>query len=126
MFKRMLLLSVVAAFMMIMAACGSNNESANDGGVVETGAAATSEVVIKATNWKFDQAEYKIKKGEPTKITLESEEGPHGIGSNDMNFKLSNNDSKVLTFNNPGEYEIHCNIACGTGHSGMIAKIIVE
>lgn len=126
MLKNILSLSLVAAFIIIMAACGSNNNSAGDGGVEETSAAAAAEVVIKASNWKFDQSEYRVKKGEPTKITLESEEGSHGIASNDINFKISNNDSKVLTFNNPGEYEIHCNILCGSGHSGMIAKIIVE
>ncbi|MBW7474454.1 cupredoxin domain-containing protein [Paenibacillus oenotherae] len=122
----MLLLSVIAAFMIIMAACGSNSDSAANGGVEETGAAATSEVVIKASNWKFDQPEYRVKKGEPTKITLQSEEGSHGIASSDIDFKISGNDSKVLTFNNAGEFEIHCNVLCGTGHSQMIAKIIVE
>jgi len=131
MMKKALFLCMLAAFVMVIAACGSNNknndktpENASNG--VETTGSASQEVVIKASSWEFDKQEYTIKKGEPVKLTLESVNGIHGIEVSDLDVKLGSGDSKVITINDAGEYEFHCNIQCGTGHKKMVAKLVVE
>ncbi|MCQ6559619.1 cupredoxin domain-containing protein [Paenibacillus mendelii] len=132
MMKKALFMCMLAAFVMVIAACGSNNKN-NDkspenagNGVETTGSASSQEVVIKASSWKFDKQEYTIKKGEPVKLTLESVSGVHGIEVSDLDVKLGSGDSKVITINDAGEYEFHCNIQCGTGHKKMVAKLVVE
>lgn len=37
-----------------------------------------------------------------------------------------NNNSKVIVPEETGEFEVSCSIMCGSGHSQMISKIIVE
>ncbi|GGD48929.1 cupredoxin domain-containing protein [Paenibacillus nasutitermitis] len=126
--RKILLVSVVAALVMIMAACGSNNDksgNANNTPAENTGTAAANEIVIKASNWKFDQEVYTIKKGEATTISFKSD-GVHGVEIPDLQVKLTDGKSKDVTVNDAGEYELHCDIPCGTGHSKMIAKIKVE
>ncbi|UVI28712.1 cupredoxin domain-containing protein [Paenibacillus spongiae] len=130
MMKKALFICMLAALVMVVAACGSNNKNSDkspeqDAGVETTGS-ASQEVVIKASNWEFDKSEYVIKKGEPVKLTLESESGIHGIAISDLDVKLGNGDSKVITIDEAGEYEFRCNIQCGTGHSKMVAKLVVE
>lgn len=129
--KKALFICMLAALVMVIAACGSNSTNSDKspeqetGGVESTGS-ASQEVVIKATNWEFDKSEYVVKKGEPVKLTLESESGIHGIAISDLDVKLGNGDSTVITIDEAGEYEFRCNIQCGTGHSKMIAKLVVE
>ncbi|WP_219838588.1 cupredoxin domain-containing protein [Paenibacillus sp. R14(2021)] len=128
--KKMLLLAVMTvAAIFILAACGSksaDNNSITGAGVENTGTAASAKITIKAKRFEFDQPVYKIKKGEPTEITLVSEDGVHGVEIPDMNLKLDADKPKVLTFDNAGTYEFHCDIMCGSGHSQMVAKIEVE
>jgi cytochrome c oxidase subunit 2 len=128
MLKKLLLLSMVAAFVLIMAACGSNNTAStsdNGGDVQETGAAASQELVIKATDWQFDKTEYTIKKGEATNITVQTD-GIHGIEIPDLGVNIAAGKSQVVTFKDAGTYQFHCDVMCGTGHSKMIATIKVE
>ncbi|MFC5648139.1 cupredoxin domain-containing protein [Paenibacillus solisilvae] len=129
--KGLLLVFLLAATVLVLAACGSKNNdaapaSANNSGVEEPGTAASTELVIEASRFKFDQPVYKIKKGEATKITLDSSDGIHGISIPDLNVKLDAGKSEVVTINDAGEYEFQCNVMCGTGHSKMVAKIVVE
>ncbi|MBW7459118.1 cupredoxin domain-containing protein [Paenibacillus sepulcri] len=127
--KKLLLVSAVTVLVLIMAACGSNNSANNNapenGAATETSAAAANEVVIKASNWEFDKEVYTIKKGEATTITLDAD-GVHGIEIPALNVKLTNGKSQDVTIADAGEYELHCNIPCGNGHTQMVAKIKVE
>lgn len=111
----------------VLAACGGGqNESQGDSGITDTGVAET-ELVIKGSNFQFDQKEYRLKKGVPVKITYENEDGNHGVMIPVLGLSLDRkNNSKVVTPDKTGEFEISCSIMCGAGHSKMISKLIIE
>ncbi len=129
--KGLLIVFLLAASVLVLAACGSKNNDAatastTNGSIEEPGTAAAAELVIEASKFKFDQPVYKIKKGEATKITSNSTDGIHGISIPDLDVKVDSGESKVVTINDAGEYEFQCDVMCGTGHSKMVAKIVVE
>lgn len=103
-------------------ACAQKEETS---GAATASAPATGELKIVATNWKFDQTEYKVKKGETLTVKLESAEGAHAIKIDKIG-EIGTNKSKDITFDKAGTYEILCSIPCGTGHATMKAKLIVE
>ncbi|MCR8644916.1 cytochrome C oxidase subunit II [Paenibacillus sp. N1-5-1-14] len=117
------LLVASAAMLITLTACGA--ETANT--FAETKDPAKQELKIIATNFQFDQPEYRVKQGEPFTINFESKEGVHGVRIEgiDGSFNKSNN-TKTVVASKPGTYSIICNISCGTGHSKMTAKLIVE
>lgn len=116
-----LLMALVLVF--ALAACGKKTETA----ATDANATASQEITLQATNWKFDQPEYKVKKGEPLKINLDIKEGVHGVSIPDLKVSLDNNSkSKVVTPEKAGSYNIICSIPCGSGHSTMTAKLVVE
>lgn len=57
-------LAWLAACMLILvlAACGGTGQSAESNGESDSGATASEELVIKASNYEFDQPEYHLKK----------------------------------------------------------------
>ncbi|WP_442601170.1 cupredoxin domain-containing protein [Paenibacillus sp. KN14-4R] len=87
---------------------------------------AGSTLKIVASNFQFDQAEYKVKKGEKLKVVFSNKEGLHAIEIKNLNVKLDKeNPSQEVTFDKPGEYELHCALMCGVGHDKMISKLVV-
>lgn len=114
---------------LLLTACGANGNG-NSGSANNAAASnltADEEIVITATNYSFDQPEYRIKQGVPVKITFVNESGNHGILIPEMKLRLdAKNSSKVVLPEKAGTYEMTCAIMCGSGHSGMTAKIIVE
>ncbi|MNJ67801.1 Cytochrome C oxidase subunit II, periplasmic domain [compost metagenome] len=109
--------------LVVLAACGSSSS----GGAEDSNLTPESEIVIEATNFKFDQEEYRVKKDSPVKITFKNVEGNHGIIIPGLKLELKGkSQSKVVVPKEAGEYEIACSIMCGSGHSTMISKLIVE
>jgi cytochrome c oxidase subunit II len=110
--KKLLLLAIISMFTLGLAACGGSDSSKE------------ADVTIEATNWDFNQEEYHVKAGDVT-IALKNVSGHHGItiDNTDINIQGEGTDSANLK---PGEYIIRCSIACGTGHTQMTAKLIVE
>ncbi|MEO2204512.1 cytochrome C oxidase subunit II [Paenibacillus pabuli] len=114
---------------LVLAACGGGQQSADSGssGEPEADVTASEELVIKASNYEFDQPEYHLKKGVPVNIVYENVNGNHGILVPELNLQLdTKNSSKVITPDKVGEFEMSCSVFCGSGHSSMISKIIVE
>lgn len=127
--KKVLALIISCILLMTLSACGGDNSSSNssNSGVSDTGVAPSEEIVIKASNYAFDQKEYRIKQGETVKIVFENDEGNHGVMIPGLDLQLSKkNPSQVITADKPGEYEIVCSVMCGSGHSGMTSKLIIE
>lgn len=126
--KKSIALVVTCALLLVLAACGgAQNEAQDNTGVIDTGVAPEAELVIKGSNFKFDQDEYHLKKGVPVQISYENEEGNHGIMIPGLGVQLDrNNSSKVIVPEEAGEFEVSCSIMCGAGHGRMISKIIVE
>ncbi|WP_274649358.1 cupredoxin domain-containing protein [Paenibacillus humicola] len=125
--KNMTIIAALAVAAFALAACGADKSGTSPAsGVQNTGVAAADEVDIKASNWTYDQPVYHVKKGVATKLTLTSESGVHGVAIDELNVKLESGGSQVITVNDAGTYEIHCNVICGTGHADMKAKLVVE
>jgi cytochrome c oxidase subunit 2 len=88
---------------------------------------AGNSLKLVATNFKFDQAEYKVKAGETLKVSFTSKEGIHEAEVPQLGIKLSKQTpSQEVKFDKPGTYELHCALPCGPGHAEMKSKIIVE
>lgn len=127
----MMIIATLLALTLVLAACGGNNGEDSDGAAENTGGSEANMVAdnsldIEATNFKFDQKEYRVKAGEPVTINFKSSEGMHGIAIDEFDVDISGDGTAQFTPGDPGEYIIYCNIPCGQGHSDMKSTIIVE
>lgn len=126
--KATLLLSIV--LVILLTACSNNNNdvsASNSDNGTNTNIIPEDEIIITATNYDFDQKEYHLKKGVPVKIIFENESGNHGIVVPELKLQLnSKNSSQVIIPEETGTFEMTCSVMCGSGHSGMSAKVIVE
>lgn len=112
------------SLLFMLAACGgedstSGSENTSDG---ESSAANTVELV--ASNWEFEKDSYTVPAGEVT-FNLVNKEGYHGITIDGTDVAIDGEGSATATLE-PGEYKITCSIPCGTGHTEMSTKLIVE
>ncbi|WP_274364424.1 hypothetical protein [Paenibacillus thermotolerans] len=88
--------------------------------------AAANSVTITASNFQFDQEEYKVELGSKKTIRLVNEQGLHGIAIKELGVELQGAKlEQEVTFDKPGTYEIHCIVLCGPGHGDMVAKLTV-
>lgn len=124
--RKTLAFMIGLTFLFIISACNSNGSQASNN-TSESNVIPEAELVITATDYKFDQTEYHLKKDVPVKIIFKNEEGNHGLLIPGLKLQLDRqNDTKVITPTKSGKYEISCSIMCGTGHGTMISTIIVE
>jgi len=126
--KKWLILASVMCLAFVIAACGAGNSSNTpaDNTSAADPSEATSELVIQASNWKFDKDEYKIKAGETVNLKVDSIDGVHAIQILKTKYNVKNNQTLAVKFAEPGTYTIICSQPCGTGHSKMKATLIVE
>ncbi|NGM82964.1 cytochrome C oxidase subunit II [Paenibacillus sp. 7124] len=129
--KTALYLTSITLLLTLVSGCGkpSNGGNTADSGTGSTAvtASAQEEIVIKATNFRFDQKEYHLKKGIPVKITLENASGNHGILVPELELQLSGKHlSQVIVPEQAGTFKMTCSVFCGSGHSQMNADLIVE
>jgi cytochrome c oxidase subunit 2 len=118
-------LLTLAALVLGLAACGSGGDAVSSSSSAEP-VTPSQEVVIQATTWAFDQKEYIVPKDTPVKITLENTNGAHGIKVPRTDINLGpGRESTVVTLK-AGTYDFRCSIMCGSGHSKMVAKLIVQ
>jgi Heme/copper-type cytochrome/quinol oxidases, subunit 2 len=79
------------------------------------------------SDFTFGQPEYRVKQGDSVRLVLQNKSGVHGIEIAALGIKLEGDTlQQDVVFDQPGEYEIHCSIPCGIGHTDMKAKLIVE
>ncbi len=123
--KKMYISVLALALAVGLSACGGGNSGASDK-AVETNEASAASVAIEASNWEFDQEEYRVKAGEPVNFLLTNAEGVHGVDIEGLGIQLDADQEVQYTINEAGTYDIVCNIICGTGHSTMTAKLVVE
>lgn len=121
-----LLLSILC--LLILSACsGGNKASDTSDGAAENSITAEEELIITATNYSFDQKEYHLKKGVPVKVIFKNESGNHGILIPELELRLdAKTSSQVVVPEEAGTFEMTCALMCGSGHSTMSAKVIVE
>lgn len=137
--KKWLTFASMLALALVIAACGANSDNSktttgevNNASGNESSAsgnetsASGNEVVITATNWEFDQKEYRIKAGEPVDLTVKSTKGVHAVRILKTDYNIGNKETVSVQFDAPGTYDMICSVPCGTGHGMMKAKLIVE
>ncbi|MGG4107571.1 cupredoxin domain-containing protein [Paenibacillus lautus] len=123
--KKWMLIGLTLLLVVVLSACGgggsSSDESSSSGG-----SDGVKEIKVTASNFKFEPTEIKVKKGEKVKITLENQDGNHGLAIPDFNVDLQQPGSTEFTADQVGEHEFHCSVMCGAGHSDMKGTLIVE
>ena len=89
--------------------------------------------IIASDDFTFNQEEFTAKAGDTVIMKFSNKSGLHGIDiagltdNNGVEVKLNkDNPETEVTFNEPGEYIIECNIPCGQGHKTMHAKLIIS
>ncbi|MGG1551712.1 MULTISPECIES: cupredoxin domain-containing protein [Paenibacillus] len=93
----------------------------------EAAASKLPQLKIVASNWQFDNANYTVKSGETTKVSLSLKEGVHAVEIKGLDIHLDKeNPSKEVKFDKPGTYEIECVLPCGEGHATMKTKLVVQ
>ncbi|WP_373229081.1 cytochrome C oxidase subunit II [Cohnella sp.] len=125
MHKKFAYFLTTVALTLAISACGSGNEKESENSAASPAVSASQEVLIKASNWEFDQQVYTIPKDTPVKLILENLEGAHGFEVVGTDIKIRGNNSEIVTLA-AGTYEIKCNIMCGNGHSQMVTKLEVK
>lgn len=119
-------LLILGAAVFMLAACGGkdNGGSAAGDNPAHT-QTASQEIVIIASNWKFDKPEYIVPKDTPVKITLQLE-GGHGIKVEGTDIDLGPGNTSTVVTLKEGVYEFKCSIMCGRGHNDMVSKLVVQ
>lgn len=125
MMKSGLLNLTIVIFLIALTACGSK-DTQTTGSPSGSSDAPAQQLTLIATKFKFDQTEYRVKKGEPVKITLENKDGTHGVEIKEFHVSLTGGKSAVFTPDKAGKYDIVCSIFCGSGHANMKSTLIVE
>lgn len=127
--KKLFVLIMGIVLVIAIAACGNKDTKSAQSSTspAATTQAAGQQVLLKATNFKFDQSEYRVKKGEPVTITLDNAQGIHGASIKEFKINLDNS-NKTVTFtpDKAGSFPINCSIMCGSGHANMKSTLIVE
>lgn len=124
--KKSIAIAASSVLLLLVTACNTDNAGgANTTG--NNGITPEAELLIKASNYQFDQQEYHLKKDVPVKITFKNDSGYHGVLIPGLRVQLDQkNDSTVIVPTEAGEYEVACSIMCGSGHGSMVSTIIVE
>ncbi|MGF7032914.1 cytochrome c oxidase subunit 2 [Paenibacillus mucilaginosus] len=124
--KKLLTIAAAAGMLLVFSACGAK-PAATPEAAPEAAAGSGQQVKLIATNYAFDQKEYKVKAGEEVTFSLQNKQGLHAVAIKDLNVELSNQ-KKTVTIkpDKPGTYDILCSLPCGPGHAMMTAKLIVE
>ncbi|NRD78615.1 cupredoxin domain-containing protein [Bacillus sp. BRMEA1] len=141
------LLSALVLMAMMLSACGSTtNSSSNSASTTKktekTTLKATSQsktkavsnsstgkvvdIKVMAKDFEYDKKEIHVKQGDKVRITLQSDDGGHGLAIPAFNVDIQGNKSAEFIANKKGTFEYHCSVVCGSGHSQMTGKLIVE
>ena len=97
-----------------------------------------SEVYVNARQWMYEIKypdgrtainEIRVPAGKPVKFILSASDVIHGFYLPDFRVKMDAIPGRTTTLwvqpDRPGEYQIYCTVYCGTGHSNMLARLIV-
>jgi cytochrome c oxidase subunit 2 len=101
-------------------------------------AAGETEVHVNARQWMYEIKypdgrtainEIRVPAGKPVKFLLSASDVLHGFYLPDFRVKMDMIPGRVTTLwvqpDRPGSYQIYCTVYCGTGHSNMLARLIV-
>lgn len=97
-----------------------------------------TEVYVNARQWMYEIKypdgrtainEIRVPAGKPVKFILSASDVIHGFYLPDFREKMDAIPGRTTTLwlqpDRPGRYQIYCTVYCGTGHSNMMAQLIV-
>jgi cytochrome c oxidase subunit II len=100
--------------------------------------AGATEVHVNARQWLYEIKypdgrtainEIRVPVGKPVKFLLSASDVLHGFYLPDFRVKMDMIPGRVTILwvqpDRPGSYQIFCTVYCGTGHSNMLARLIV-
>lgn len=98
----------------------------------------STEVHVNARQWMYEIKyadgrkainEIRVPQGKPVKFILSASDVLHGFYLPDFRVKMDMIPGRLTTLmvqpDRAGEYQIFCTVYCGTGHSNMLARLIV-
>ncbi len=95
-----------------------------------TESTSIKEFTMTAKQWEFDPAIITVKKGDKVRIKVKSIDVTHGFALPDFSVNENLEPGKEITVefiaDKKGEFTFFCSVICGTGHSGMKGKLVVE
>ena len=91
---------------------------------------STKEFTVVAANFKYNQKELRVKKGDTVKITLDNSEGMHDLVIDEFGVKTSRiaaGKQETVSFvaNKAGSFEFYCSVG-NHRQMGMKGMLIVE
>jgi len=121
---------VTAAAASLALAIATCSAAAGAASAAEPPAAEPRTVTIVAKRFGFTPNEVTLKKGEPVKLQLRSEDVTHGLFVRPLGIDAVIEPGKPLELTitpaAPGRYIAICDHFCGSGHGGMKMAFIVE
>jgi len=102
-------------------------ENPNDEEVIEPEVSEENELVeisIDAKRFEYSPEVITVQEGDLVKLTINNQDTTHGINIPDLG--VSGRNTVEFTADEKGEFTFYCDNYCGSGHSGMSGKIIVE
>lgn len=88
------------------------------------------EISMTAKRWEFEPGTITVKKGQKVKLNIKSVDVTHGFALPDFGVSQRLEPGKEVTVeftaDKKGTFTFFCNVACGSGHSGMKGTLVVE
>ncbi len=104
------------------------NKGISTTNIIPTG--ETKEFNIIARQFSFSPSTIEVNRGDKVKLTVTSVDVTHGIAIPQYGVDeiLRPNRAVNIEFiaNKPGKFPLVCSVACGTGHTGMRSRLVVN
>jgi len=136
--KKYILTALFIGLLITLAACSGDDGEASTGAEDNSNKSAeqtentteagetVNEINLISTNFSLgDEDVFTVKAGEEVTITHTNEEGHHGIAIDEFDVDIEGDGEATFIPDEPGEYEIYCNIFCGEGHEDMVVTLVV-
>lgn len=108
----------------------SEQQNTQETVVEETTETEVKEINVVAKQFSFNPNPITVNKGDKVKLILTTEDVEHGfaVKEYEINEKIIPGEATMVEFtaDKTGEFEVLCSVFCGSGHSGMKGKLIVN
>ncbi len=93
-------------------------------------AAQIREITLTAKKWEFEPSTIEVNKGDRVVLTITSEDVKHGFAIDDFGVAITLEPGKTITTefiaDKTGTFDFYCSVYCGSGHGGMVGKLVVK
>ncbi len=91
---------------------------------------SVKEINVRAFKWDFEPNIITVNEGDNVKLIIDSEDVKHGIRISEYDIREDLNPGEITTIefvaDKKGTFSFFCDVFCGSGHSHMSGKLIVE